>query len=262
MTCKNCANTLSSDFSFCPSCGAKVVSKRITAKSLISDFFERYFNLDNTFFKTLWHMLVKPQEVCGGYINGLRKKYLNPVSMLAIALTTSGLILFFMKKVAWGKIDFSKISYAQTSNPQEGTEKIFSASMEYSSLIYFLYIPIITLASYLVFNRKKYNLPEHVIISTYSLTSFSIISTVYAVLLLALSPQMYVDTALIYVVIMILFCIYVAIKNSPCSYASLLWRIPSFLMIVFIGYMGISIFTMIILFLTGDLNIQDFVPKK
>ena len=262
MTCKNCDNSLNTNFSFCPNCGAKVVSKRITAKSLIVDFFERYFNLDNTLIKTLWHMLVKPHEVCGGYINGVRKKYLNPVGMLAIALTASGLILFFMKKVAWNKIDFSKISYAQTSNPTKGSEKIFSASMEYSSLVYFLYIPIIALASYLVFNRKKYNLPEHIIISIYSLTSFSIITTVYAGILLAINPQMYVDTALIYVVIMILFCMYVAYKNSAYNKSSLLWRVPTFLIIVFIGYMGISIFTIGLLFLTGDLNIQDFIPKK
>ena len=262
MDCKNCNNGLRTDYSFCPDCGAKIIRNRITAKSLIFDFFERYFNLDNTFLKTHWHMIIKPQVVCDGYISGIRKKYLNPISMLAISLTASGFILFLMKKVAWGNIDFSKISYVQTSTGGSGTEKIMASTMEYSSLIYFLYIPIIAFASYVIFNKKDYNYSEHIVSSIYALTSFSIISTLYAVILLLINPQLYVDAALIYVGIMILFCIYVAYKNSPFKILALLWRIPSFLVIFFMGYVGISILTVIMLFLIGDISIQDFVPKN
>lgn len=262
MTCKNCNSTLRTDYSFCPDCGAKVIRNRITAKSLIFDFLERYFNLDNTFLKTLWHMIVKPQKVCGGYITGLRKKYLNPVSMLAISLTTSGFLIFLMKKLAWNKIDFSKISYAQTSSGGIGTEKIMSATMEYGSLITFLYIPVIAFASFVVFNKKKYNYPEHIISSIYSLTSFSIISLLYAVTILLIDPQLYFDTALLYSLLMILFCLYVAYKNSGNKISSLFWRIPVFLLVLLVGYMIVSVGTFTILFLTGDISVQDFIPKK
>ncbi|MFY0713036.1 DUF3667 domain-containing protein [Seonamhaeicola sp. NFXS20] len=262
MNCKNCNKTLRTDYSFCPDCGAKIIRNRISAKSLFFDFFERYFNLDNTLLKTLWHMIVKPQEVCGGYISGLRKKYLNPVSMLAISLTLSGFILFLTKKLAWDSIDFSKIGYVQTSNGGSGSEKIIAASLEYGSLLYFLYIPIIAFSSYLIFNKKNYNYAEHFVISIYSLTSFGIISTVYAVILLLVNPQFYFNSALTYSLIMILFCIYIAYKNSQYKLSSLLWRIPSFIIIFFIGYMGVSIATIVMLFLTGDISTQDFVPQK
>ncbi|TYA92178.1 DUF3667 domain-containing protein [Seonamhaeicola marinus] len=260
MNCKNCGSSLRTDYSFCPDCGAKVIRKRITAKSLIYDVFERYFNLDNTFLKTLWHMIIKPQDVCGGYISGLRKKYLNPVSMLAISLTASGFVIFLMKKVAWDSIDFSSISYAKTS-ANGGTEKIMSATMEYSSLLYLLYIPIIAFGSYVVFNKKRYNYPEHIVSAIYSLTSFSIITTIYSVVLLLFYPQGYMNGALFFVVAMILFCIYAAYKNSRYKLSSLLWRIPTFLLIFFFGYMGISILTIIMLFLSGDISIADFAPK-
>ncbi|GAB1857390.1 hypothetical protein MHTCC0001_22260 [Flavobacteriaceae bacterium MHTCC 0001] len=262
MHCRNCKKSLRTDFSFCPNCGARVINNRITAKSLTFDFFERYFNLDNTFLKTIWHMLIKPQEVCEGYIDGLRKKYLNPVSMLAIALTASGLILFFMKKIAWDRIDFSKISYANSSSNGINTEQIMSATMEYSSLIYFFYIPIIAFSSYVVFNKKNYNFPEHVVSAIYALTSFSIISTLYAAITLLISPQTYINTALLYVVVMVLFCVYVSYKNSGDSRKSLLWRIPLFLLIFFIGYMGVTFLSIIFLFISGELSIQDFIPKK
>lgn len=261
MRCKNCNSTLRTDYSFCPDCGAKVIRNRITAKSLFHDFFERYFNLDNTFFKTLWHMIIRPQDVCGGYISGLRKKYLNPVSMLAIALTISGFILFLMKKVAWESIDFSNISYAKTS-ANNGTEKIMSSTMEYGSLIFFFYIPIIAFASYLAFNKKNYNYPEHIVASIYSLTTFSIITVLYAVPLLLFNPQMYINTALIYILFTMVYCMYVAYKNSKDSIKSLFWRVPLFLFIVLIGYFGVSLLSLVLLFITGDISIQDFVPKQ
>ena len=260
MDCKNCNNTLRTDFSFCPDCGSKIIRNRLTNKSLIYDFIERYFNLDNTFLKTIWHMITKPEKVCGGYISGLRKKYLNPVSMLAISLTLSGFILFLMKKIAWGSIDFSKISYAQTSSGGSGTEKIMTSTMEYSSLLFLFYIPILAFASYLCFNKKNYNFAEHTVTSIYALTSFSIISAVYAVIVLFISPQFYVDTALIYSLIMVLFCVYVAYKNSMDNLRSLFWRIPLFLLVFLIGYLGVSIITVAVLFLTGEISIQDFVP--
>lgn len=261
MNCKNCKSTLRTDFSFCPDCGSKIVRSRLTAKSLTYDFLERYFNLDNTFLKTIWHMIITPKDVCGGYVSGLRKKYLNPVSMLAISLTLSGFILFLMKKIAWSGIDFSKISYAQTSSGGAGTEKIMSSTMEYSSLLFLFYIPILAFASYLFFNKQKYNFAEHIVTSIYALTSFSIISAVYAIIVLLINPQFYIDTALIYSLIMVLFCVYVAYRNSIDSIKSLFWRVPLFLLLFFIGYMGISLATVAVLFITGEISIQDFAPQ-
>lgn len=262
MHCKNCNNTLRTDFSYCPDCGSKVIRNRLTVKNLAYDFLERYFNLDNTLLRTLGHMIIKPEQVCGGYISGIRKKYLNPVSMLAISLTLSGVILFLMKKIAWKYIDFSKISYAQTSSGGAGTEKIMASTMEYSSLLFLLYIPILAFASYLFFNKKNYNLAEHTISAIYALTTFSIIGFVYATTALLITPQFYIDTALIYSVIMVSFCVYVAYRNSMDNLKSLFWRIPLFLLIFFIGYMGISVLTVAVLFITGEVSIQDFMPKK
>ncbi len=258
MYCKNCDNTLRTDYRYCPDCGAIVVKKRITNKSLFHDVLERYFNLDNTLLKTLWHMIIKPEDVCGGYILGVRKKYLNPVSMLAIALTLSGFILFLMKKLAWSSIDFSKISYAKTSSSGAGTEKIMASTMEYSSLLFLFYIPILAFASYLFFNKKNYNFAEHSVTAIYALTSFGIFSAAYAILSLLISPQFYMDTALIYSLLMVLFCVYVAYRNSMNNQKSLFWRIPMFLLVFLMGYVFISITTVAILFITGEISIQDF----
>lgn len=262
MNCKNCNNSLRTDYSFCPNCGSKVIRNRLTAKSLTYDFIERYFNLDNTFIKTLWHMLKKPELVSGGYISGIRKKYLNPISMLAISLTLSGFIIFLMKKIAWKGIDFSKISYAQTGSGGAGTEKIMSSAMEYGSLLFLFYIPILACASYFIFNKKQYNYAEHTVTSIYALTSFSIISSVYAIMALIINPQFYLEAVLAYSFVMVMYCAYVSFRNSQNSLKSLFWRLPLFLFVFVIGYFGISLATVLILFVTGEVSIQDFMPSK
>jgi len=261
MNCKNCDNILRTDFSFCPDCGSKIIRKRLTNKSLIYDVIERYFNLDNTFLKTIWHMVIKPAQVCGGYISGLRKKYLNPVSMLAISLTLSGFIIFLMKKIALENINFDSLSYLQTSSGGSGTKKIMASTMEYSSILFLFYIPVLAIASYLFFNKKEYNLAEHAVIAIYALTSFSIVSAVYSIITLCFQPQLYFDTALLYSLFMVIFCIYVAYRNSKYRLKSLFWRIPMYGLVVLMGYLGISVLTLGLLFLTGEVSGQDFAPK-
>ncbi|MDO6470350.1 DUF3667 domain-containing protein [Maribacter sp. 1_MG-2023] len=90
MECKNCHTNLRTDFSYCPDCGAKVIRNRLTVKNLWYDATERFFNIDNTFLITFKHLFTKPDEVIGGYINGVRKKYLNPTSYFTIAITLGG----------------------------------------------------------------------------------------------------------------------------------------------------------------------------
>ena len=106
MNCKNCQNTLRTDYSYCPDCGARVIRNRITAKNLWYDVVERYFNLDNTFLRTILHLFTQPEIVIGGYINGIRKKYLNPISYLGIAVTLSGALVFIVQKFYGNAINF------------------------------------------------------------------------------------------------------------------------------------------------------------
>ena len=100
MNCKNCGSNLRTDFKYCPNCGAKVVLKRITFKGLFMDIFERLLNLENNFFKTIGHLTVWPEKVVAGYIDGTRRKYLNPLNYLTISLFLSGIILYCIRKFA------------------------------------------------------------------------------------------------------------------------------------------------------------------
>ena len=51
----------------------------------------------------------QPEDVIVGYIKGVRKKYINPISFFGLALTLSGLSIFILKKFYIQHLDFSTL---------------------------------------------------------------------------------------------------------------------------------------------------------
>ena len=261
MECKNCTLPLRTDYTYCSNCGAKIIRNRLTLKNLWYDVTERYFNLDNTFLKTFWHLIVKPEVVIGGYIDGIRRKYLNPVSYLAVALTLSGITMFIMRKIFKDGIDLSQIAGGENLNNEVG-QKIMSLSFDYSSFLFLLYIPVFAFAGWVAFNKREYNLSEQFVTAMYSLAQFSIVSFPISILLLLTNPDQYFSLSWLIIVIMLLYGIYVVNRMHRYKFANRIPRSILYIMLWGVGYIGVIIFFYVILFATGEISLQDFAPKK
>lgn len=256
MDCKNCLNTLDTPFNYCPQCGAKVIENRLSFKILLAAILDRFFDLDNTFIRTFLHLFKKPEKVIDGYLQGLRKQYLNPLSYLGIALTLSGIVLFVMRKVAH-KIDWDV--YNQGVNPQL-MQKLSETIFDFSSFIFILYIPIFALAGWLTINKKEYYLSEYIIVFVYALAHWTITLFPISLIVLLAAPNWYLHMAFplfLYILIYAIFCMQRIHKLKP---AQLLFRGAIFCMLVLFGYMGIIVFFYAILFATGTISLQDFDP--
>ncbi len=96
--CKNCDTPLNLDQAFCPSCGAKRMYNRLNWSNLTEDFVDRFLNIENNFLRTFLILFKKPEDVIGGYIDGMRKRYLSAFSYFAISLTITGLYTFVFRK--------------------------------------------------------------------------------------------------------------------------------------------------------------------
>lgn len=261
MDCKNCELPLRTDYSFCANCGAKIIRNRLTLKNLWYDVTERYFNLDNTFLKTFWHLFTKPEVVIGGYIDGIRKKYLNPVSFMAIALTLSGITLFLMRKVYKNGFDFSSFMGGENLNNEMG-QKIMSLTFDYSSFLFLLYIPVFAFAGWVSFNKREYNLSEHFVTAMYSLAQYSIFSFPISVILLLSIPEKYFSASWPMLLFMLTYGLYVVNRIHSFKFSNRILRSILYMVIWGIGYIGVIIFFYIILFATGEISFQDFIPKK
>lgn len=198
MNCKNCEKPLRTDYSFCSDCGAKIIRNRITLKNLWFDFTERFFNLDNTFIKTFKHLFSRPDEVIVGYINGVRKKYLNPISYLTIAITLGGLFVYIHNEFFPNAMDFQFL-YADESSLSDAEKlgqvfqkKINTYLFKYQSLFYLAMLPLLALISKLVFiDKKQFNISEHFVINIYSYAQMSIIINAFYILILWNSQLIY-----------------------------------------------------------------------
>jgi len=260
MSCKNCNKDLRTDYAFCPACGGKVIRNRLTFKSLWNDVKDRYFNIDNTIFKTFWHLFTKPQDVVGGYINGVRKKYLDPMSYLGISLALSGFLFFLMRKFFLDKLNLDLFDSNQL-NPDVG-ERLLQATFDYSTFIYLLYIPVTAIAGLLTMNKKNYLLPEYIVAATYSLAHYSIFIFPVSLLMLIFTPELYMKLSIPFLFVMAIYCLYVAYNINSPKMNNRFWRILGYIFFFFMGYMGVSIFMYIIFFVTGVLELSDFIPKK
>lgn len=109
MNCKNCQTELSAQDEYCRSLGGKIIRQRLTFRNLFEHLSETFFNYDNKLLRTFTQLLVHPGDVILGYINGVRKKYINPISFFGLSLTLSGLSIFILKKFYLQYLDFSNL---------------------------------------------------------------------------------------------------------------------------------------------------------
>ncbi len=258
MNCKNCNTPQRTDYKFCPACGAKVVVKRLTFRNLAYDITERVFNVDSTFFRTFIQLFSRPEEVIDSYVQGVRRKYLNPISHLGVALTLSGITIFIMKKVMTPEM-FN--SYGGDL-PEEVAGKIYEAIFDYSSLFFLVYIPVFALAAYLTFNKKGYFFSEYIIAFIYIMAQWSIAIFLPTMLILLFAPELYMTISFPMLFVMVAYSIYAIQRIHRFSPGALILRSMVFLMLTAIGYFGIIILFYIVMFLTGTLTVQDFAPQQ
>lgn len=256
MQCKNCDNTLRTDYSYCPDCGAKVIRNRLTAKNLWYDIIERYFNLDNTFLRTFIHLFKKPELVIEGYIAGIRKKYMNPISYLGIAITLSGFLVILMRRNS-GDFD---MSFMGTGQSQALQSKMWDVILDYQAIFFVLYIPMMAIAGWLNFQTKKYNFSERVVIFMYALAQYSIAIFIPSLLLLIFLPKYYMIYSLFALPLMYFYSAYVIKRIANEKGIELLSKVLIFWMIFTFFYLSLSVIIPIVLLISGNIQLEDFRP--
>lgn len=176
MNCKNCRRELNEDDGYCGNCGGKVIHNRLTLPNLFHHINETYFNYDNKLLRTFTTLFSEPEDVINGYINGVRKKYVDVVSYFALAITMAGLQIFILNKVG---VDFSgfETSSDQAELQRNISQTIYQYASDYQSLIMMLYIPLYALIAMMIFRRyKKFNYTELLVVFMYAQAQYSIAS--------------------------------------------------------------------------------------
>ncbi len=265
MTCKNCENVLEDDALFCERCGAKVVKHRITFTLLLQELFAS-FGWDSLYFSTLKKMVFTPQVVLQGYLDGARKKFVNPFAYLAVGAALSLIIFnFFSKefvdvnnsfnistKNTWkekAEMDISKLKNVSEQEVKKLKQEQKDAQMalkfgdayfdifvRYFNIISFLFIPFYALISHLTF-RKPNNYGEHIVINSYLQGTTMYISILFFLLAMLISPKLYPFSTIAF----ILYYLFAFNKLYKLNFKQTLLKFLRFCIVCILVFLTIAI---------------------
>tara|TARA_B100001245_G_scaffold236683_1_gene229875 strand:+ start:4710 stop:5696 length:987 start_codon:yes stop_codon:yes gene_type:complete len=92
-SCANCQQELHGE-NFCPNCGQKNDSRRLTTSHFIQESLSNSLAFDGRFFRTLYNLVRYPGKVPIDFVEGKRTRYMNPVRIYFLA---SIMLLFFIQ---------------------------------------------------------------------------------------------------------------------------------------------------------------------
>ena len=260
MTCKNCQTELLENDDFCRKCGGKIIRNRLSFKNLFEHLSETFFNYDNKLLRTFVQLFKKPEDVIVGYIDGVRKKYINPISFFGLALTLSGISIFIIKTWYIEHLDMSNL-FEGLNVPKDVLNASTNKSLEYNSLIYSLFVPIFALISWITFLEKRYNFTEHIIIYLYSMSLMSVLMVVFTQILLFLAPEYYLLFSILSFPLMFVYHSYILTRIFKLSIAQLFIKSFIAIALILLVYVGITVISGIIMFFSGAYDPEDFRPK-
>ena len=251
MNCKNCHTELVSDNDFCNRCGGKVIRNRLTFRNLFEHISETFFNYDNKLLRTLIDLFIRPEVVIGGYIDGIRKRYVNPISYFGLAITLTGLYLLILNKFFPESMDYSAFAI-------EGQEEIQKRNVgfmqEYMSIFMMLYIPIYALIARITFiGLKKFNYTELLVVLLYWQSQLSIVSAVIVIITAMFGISQGI-ISMVLLPVMALYAAYIFKRLYKLSFGEIILRSLLFLVVLGVILGIITVIIVAIMLITGDMQ--------
>ena len=158
--CKNCAFEFTGKF--CPECGQKAKTKRITLKSVWEEVRKSVIHYDQGFSYTVLQLLRRPGHAIREYLEGKRVNHIKPVKFL---LWTTALNFLVFHLVGMDTEMINALS------KQQGQNKFSAGFAQYifdhPAILIFLMIPNISLFSWLYFRKQAFNYAEHFVLNAY-----------------------------------------------------------------------------------------------
>lgn len=251
MECKNCKNAILDSDGFCSNCGSRKIDHRLTFKYFIKEFSEKVLSVDNKLLKTILHLFTKPEQVIQNYIDGVRKRYIDPFGFLLISITLSGLSIFLMRESAVNAM--SELNTTQSEAMAEYYKGMMNFIYDYNAFITALTIPLYALISWIVFyNKRMFNYVEHVIIYLYSTAQFSIVNTIFFIIFYLTGVEFTNPMMMLTLLVSIMYNAYILKRLFKLSILQLFIKILYFIAVLAIIYIIFGIIAGIAMFLLMD----------
>ena len=163
MLCKNCSEQV--DQKYCPNCGQKATTGRISLPGLIRDLPHAVFHIDKGILFNVVQLFKRPGPAIIDYLDGKRKNFFHPASYLVIALVLNYLVVKITDLHFYDEGELATMSAleAQAIKDYDGTQWWF---LEHTYMYILPAIPSSTLFLFLIFRLMKqtYNVAETAVV--------------------------------------------------------------------------------------------------
>ncbi len=160
MKCSVCSHEITEKY--CPECGQYNKGKRSTGLSVLEDFLGNIFSLEKSFFKNIFVILTQPGMLVSNYWNGFRGFYYSPGRYLTIA-SVFVLIHFLFAR------NFLGIHVTGT------------VSSHFAFLCFNIFL--FAVSGFITYLRYKKNFSEHLILTIYMVSFWSMLFVPISILL-------------------------------------------------------------------------------
>ena len=167
--CKNC-NTVFED-NFCGNCGQKKY-KRIDKKYIWDEVQYTFLHTNKGFLYSVKSIIKNPGKTAKDFIDGNRVNHYKPI---LLAFVLSGISTFISYKIIGLNKIMSEFYTAKNLN-SEFLNDYMTFTSSYSSFIMLFSIPFFALFTKLAFRKWGHNYYEHIVMNSYVLSFYTLIS--------------------------------------------------------------------------------------
>jgi len=162
ITCLNCENVYAGNF--CPNCGQKKNTHRLTFKSILHDIPHSVFHVDKGLLHTFIELLIRPGRLLRNYIDGKRVNYFAPFAYLFFMSAVSSFIVHQTFEHLHIHYNYDYMLFPRVSE--------FFA--HYPALMLCTLIPFVSFWSWVFHRETGLNYWENFVLNTYLVAQFNV----------------------------------------------------------------------------------------
>ena len=187
--CLNCGSNLNG-YKFCPACGQKAATHRLTFHELWHDILHYFTHADKGIFHLVGELAVRPGVVAREYVAGKRAKYFKPVNFfLVVGTFVVFMISYFhlptdslvkqMEQAAASSND--AVRQKQLAGMAERTRQVYHYIGKYTNVMNMLITPLYAFIFWLFYKKARYSYIEHLVAGLYFISFIMLVNSLLVV---------------------------------------------------------------------------------
>jgi hypothetical protein len=151
--CANCSTAIVPGQNYCPNCGQKAPTPRLSVHEIGAEFVHALAHVDRSALSLIWQLLIRPGVVARDYVAGKRKRYFGPFAFLVVTVAFTSAV-----------IAISGFQAVTTDAPNG----LASFLQQHINLLFFVEVPMLAAACRLMGIREPFNYAEYLVLTSYS----------------------------------------------------------------------------------------------